>query len=159
MATAPPYRPGPNQGFVVAMQAKLTIEHQPPHDEWIIVSRWGKIGDFLSIARTLVRVTPGMPSPVQLMPRLITLSILLRLPSASGRSTFLLAQRLPARITVAGDFVPAEGYVRLGGRGRALRLLAEGRCTRRTDRSAFRVEAVRGFWIGEFIEGVPDPEP
>jgi hypothetical protein len=65
----------------------------------------------------------------------------------------LFAQRRPASVSVAGAFAPAEGYVRLLGLGAASRLRAEGRCVAGEISSAWRVEAVRVAWIGEFIEG------
>ena len=43
-------------------------------------------------------------------------------------ATFRLAACCPTGITVAGDFVPAEGYVRLYGSGPGLRMRSEGRC-------------------------------
>ena len=56
-------------------------------------------------------------------------------------------------MSVAGDFAPSEGYVRLYGRGTGLRLFAEARCVGRAILSAWRVEAARVAWVGEFIEG------
>jgi len=59
---------------------------------------------------------------------------------------------LPASMSLAGDFAPAEGYVRLHGRGTGLRLISEGRCVGRAILSAWRVDAAREPWVGEFIE-------
>jgi hypothetical protein len=150
-------RGSPRHGFVVAMQAKLTTAKGPPWFEWIIVSRWGVAGERLSVSRTKVRAVPGKPAPIHLMPRQTALAGLLRLPPVSGAgwATFLFFRRQPGAVSVAGDFVPAEGYVRLYGRGAALRLHAEGCCSAGAARSTWRVEAVRGSWIGDFIEGPP----
>jgi len=55
-------------------------------------------------------------------------------------------------MNVAGTFVPAQGYVTLRGPGLAMNLCAEGRCTAHDIRTAWRVKALRGPWVGEFIE-------
>jgi len=145
-------------GFVVAMRAEVTTAKGEPVWEWIIVSRWGTAGEHLSLGRTRVAAVPGKPAPIQLAPRQTALASLLRLPQLDGAPTFLLTQRLPASMSVAGDFGPAEGYVRLYGRGASLRLTAEGRCVGRAILSAWRVEATRAPWIGEFIENGVTPE-
>ena len=77
---------------------------------------------------------------------------LLRLPPAAGPPGFLFAQRQPAAVSVAGG-------VRLHGSGVGLRLRAEGRCGTGTTRPAWRVEAVRIAWIGEFIDAAAVPRP
>jgi hypothetical protein len=137
----------------MAMRAKLVTARRRPWYEWIIVSRWGPAGEHFSLGRTMVAVLPGKTAPIHLTPRQTALAGLLRFPSASGPPTFLFCQRRPPSVSVAGDFAPAEGYVRLHGSGRALRLRAEGRCVVGAIRSAWRVEAVRAAWIGEFVEG------
>jgi hypothetical protein len=53
---------------------------------------------------------------------------------------------------VAGAFAPTEGYLRLQGRDSKLQLQSEGRCVGRAVCPAWRVEAARVRWIGEFIE-------
>ena len=140
-------------GFVMAMRAKRTTAEGPSWYEWIIVSRWGAQSEHLSVGLTGVPVLRGKTAPIHLTPRQTALAGLLRLPPASGPPTFLFVQRQPASVSVAGDFAPAEGYVRLDGRGAVLRLHAEGRCGAGAFRPAWRVEAVRVAWIGEFIEG------
>jgi len=138
-------------GFVVAMRAAITTAKGKPSWEWIIVSRWGAAGEHLSLGRTKV-AAPGKAAPIQLAPRQTALASLLRLPPADGAPTFLLAQQLPASMRLAGDFAPVEGYVRLFGRGTGLRLTAEARYVGRAILSAWRMEATRVAWIGEFIE-------
>src|ERR1700712_4681797 len=44
--------PGPNNGFVVAMRAKLIGSVRRLPYEWMIVSRWGAHGEYLSIGWT-----------------------------------------------------------------------------------------------------------
>ena len=148
-----PMRPGTTRnGFVVAMRAAITTAKGTPSWEWIIVSRWGAAGEHLSLGRTKVAAPPGKAAPIHLAPRQTALASLLRLPPVDGVPTFLLAQQLPASMRLAGDFAPVEGYVRLFGRGAGLRLTAEARCLGRAILSAWRLEATRAAWIGEFIE-------
>jgi len=143
----------PRTGFVVAMRAAIVTAKGEPASEWLIVSRWGAAGEHLSIGRTKVAAPPGKPAPIQLAPKQTVLASMLRLPpAADGAATFLLAQRLPASMSLAGDFAPAEGYARLHGRGTGLRLSLEGRCVGRAILSAWRLEATREPWVGEFIE-------
>jgi hypothetical protein len=142
-----------HQGFVVAMRATVTTSKRPPWCEWIIVSRWGSLGEHLSVGRTKTAALAGMSAPIELAPCQTALAGLLRLPPISEASTFLFAQLLPASLSVAGDFTPLEGYVQLRGGGGRLRLLAEGRYVARALRTAWRVEAVQAAWIGEFVEG------
>ena len=139
-------------GFVVAMRARVTTAKRQPWHEWIIVSRWGAEGEHLSVGRTNVAALPGKSAPIHLMPRQTALAGLLRMPPVSGPRTFLFAQQKPVSLSVAGDFAPVEGYVRLHGVGAMPRLRAEGRCTAGAMCLAWRVEAVRAAWIGEFIE-------
>lgn len=142
----------PCVGFVIAMRARLITARGPPRQEWIIVSRWGGAGEHLSIARTRVAVAAGRGAPIHLAPRQTALAGLLRLPPVAGPATFLFAQDLPDEVRLAGQFAAVEGYVRLLGRAGALRLRAEGRCAVGANRAAWRVEAARGAWIGEFVE-------
>jgi hypothetical protein len=145
----------PRHSFVVAMRAKQTTSKGPPWYEWIIVSRWGIAGMYLSIGRTGVSASRGKTVPINLAPSHTAMARLLRMPPAAGSQTFLSIRRKPANVSVPGNFSAAEGYVRLGGRDAATRLLAEGSCLVRASRSARRVKAVRMPWIGEFIEGAP----
>lgn len=138
----------------MAMRAKLTIADGSSWYEWLIASRWGAAGEYLSVGRTMVPALADMTAPIHLAPRQTALARLLPLPSAAGLSSFLFIHRLPESVSVAGDFAAAEGYVRLHGRGATLRLRAEGRCRAADATDAgWRVAAVRRAWIGEFIEG------
>ena len=149
----------PRLGFVVAMRARVTTAKDTPWYEWLIVSRWGPVGQHLLVGRTHLAAQPGQAAPIHLVPRRTALAELLRLPPAAGPPVFLFAQRQPAAVSVAGGFAPAEGYVRLHGSGVGLRLRAEGRCGAGATRPAWRVEAVRIAWIGEFIEAAAEPRP
>ena len=67
-------------------------------------------------------------------------------------ATFHLAPALPGQVTVAGDFAPAEGRVRLYGIGPKLRVRLKGQCLSCDVPNTWLVEATRAAWIGEFIE-------
>jgi hypothetical protein len=144
-------------GFVVAMRAKLTPAEQPPWHEWIVVSRWGAAGEHLSIARTFVPALPDEMAPIRLQPRQTALALLIDEPSAASLSTFVLAPQLPSRVTVAGNFAPAAGRIRLHGRGTALRLRTARHCTGHAIQPSWRIDAMRVPWIGEFIESMASP--
>lgn len=139
-----------NRGFVVAMRAKLVAATRPSQFEWIIVSRWGTAGEYLSIAWTSLRANRG-EAPIDLTPRQAVLAVRREQSKKWSPATFLLATSLPDEITVAGDFMPAEGYARLYGKDAGLRLRSEG-WSAAPEQRAWHVEATRQPWIGEFIE-------
>lgn len=152
-----PFSRRPRYGFVVAMRAKLSIEEGAVWREWIIAARWGTEGNYLSIARTFLPAPPARSAPIELVPRETALATVLRLPPISATETFLLARWPLFEVSLAGDFVPAEGFVQLRARGAVIGLRAEGRCIHGT-RLAWRAEAVRVPWIGDFIEEAPRTE-
>jgi hypothetical protein len=114
-------------GFVVAMRAKLINAPHPPCFEWVIVSRWGAGGEHLSIGWTAQPALPG-EAPIHLAPCKTSLAVRPHQTAADTPATFLLAPALPNEITVAGDFVPAEGFVHLYGSGAMLRVQLKGLC-------------------------------
>jgi hypothetical protein len=133
------------------MRAKLINAPNPPHFEWVIVCRWGPGGEHLSIGWTSQPALPG-EAPINLAPVKTSLAVRLPETAAGAAATFLLAPALPDKITVAGDFLPAEGYVRLYGDGAELRVQLKGLCLACAVRSSWEVEATRAVWLGEFIE-------
>jgi hypothetical protein len=150
----PPVPPVSYQGFVVAMRAKLLGTPRLAMYEWIIVSRWGNGGDHLSISWTSLPGRAGV-APIHLVPRHTAVAV--RQDPFPGRApaTFVLTAALPEGMTVAGDFLPARGYVRLYGSGTRLRVRSKGQSLKPDIRSAWRIVATRQAWIGEFIEGAP----
>ncbi|HEX3575077.1 MAG TPA: hypothetical protein VHU42_10795 [Rhodopila sp.] len=153
MTPKPPGLPAlanPNRGFVVAMRARL-VGSRPPHYEWTIVSRWGPNGENLTIGWTGLPAAAG-ETPIELTPRQTAFAVRPASSTAWAPATFCLATSLPNRLTVAGDFVPAEGYVRLYGSGSMLRMCSRGVCPVPTLRGPWHLEATRTIWIGEFIE-------
>ncbi|MDR3530747.1 MAG: hypothetical protein P4L90_09365 [Rhodopila sp.] len=139
------------------MRARLVGAIRPSRFEWIIVSRFGRDGDHLSIAWTTLPARPG-EAPIQLTPQQTALAVRRQGASARAAATFQLIRSLPEGLTVAGDFVPAEGYVRLYGGGERLRLRSEGRCLKPGIRSDWHVSATRASWMGEFVESASPPE-
>src|ERR1700761_3752474 len=138
-------------GFVVAMRAKLINALYPERFEWVIVSRWGNDGDHLSIGWTEEPALLG-EAPLHLTPNKTSLAVLPPETATATPTTFQLAPRLPNRVTVAGEFLPAEGYVRLYGAGMSLRVRVKGQALSCAVPSTWEVEATRAAWLGEFIE-------
>jgi hypothetical protein len=120
-----------------------------PRREWLIVSRWGEGGRFLSISRCLIPVVTAS-APFGLSPVETALAVLIPAPGAERTPGFLFARRLPARMVLAGTFMPVEGYACLRHRTGRLRLTAEGRCMPRAD--AWRLDASQEPWDGEFLD-------
>jgi hypothetical protein len=143
--------PVSNCGFVVAMRAKLVGASLASLYEWMIVSRWGTDGEYLSIAWTSMPARPG-PAPFNLTPRQTAYGVRRERPSAWVPPTFQLAAWLPGDLPMAGEFVPAEGFVRLYGAGNKLRIRSEGKCVKPNLRLPWNVDATRAAWIGEFVE-------
>ena len=167
-------------GFVIALAGEVgTASYERPNRilrerrEWLIASRWGRDGEYISLSST--RQTPDAcsPAPIGLVPRITCLGVLLSPSGKDEVDTFLLVRRLPPGITVAGSFSPAYGYVRLYGPVGGLRLTAAARHSadvgrrdgglvawdppnglpnRRTG-AAWHIEARRRSWAVEFVEG------
>jgi hypothetical protein len=140
-----------SRGFVVAMRAKLINAYYPDRFEWVIVSRWGTEGEHLSIGWTHEPALAG-EAPLHLSPNQTSLAVLPRETAAETPAVFQLAPTRPNEITVAGEFLPAEGYVRLYGAGLSLRVRVKGQCLSCTVPSTWQIEATRAAWLGEFIE-------
>jgi hypothetical protein len=146
--------PSPSLGFVVAMRARLVDTGCPPRCEWMIVSRWGPYGENLSIGWTSLPAAGG-DAPIGLTPRKTAFAVRHERSSSWTPATFRLEPLAPERIMVAGDFVPAQGYVRLYGTGSNLRVQSVGECLQPNLRAGWHMEATRAIWIGEFIEERP----
>jgi hypothetical protein len=140
-----------SHGFVVAMRAKLINVPLPARFEWLIVSRWGSHLQHLSIGWTSQPAATD-EAPMNLTPNKTSLAVLPDTTYAQNPATFHLAPALPGQVTVAGDFVPAEGLVHLYGVGTELRVRLKGQCLSCKVPNTWHVEATRAAWIGEFIE-------
>jgi hypothetical protein len=143
--------PSESLGFVVAMRAKQTNANGPPSSEWMIVSRWGTHGEYVSIGWTAVPAYRG-DAPIYLTPNRTAVALRQQQSCLWNPTTFRLAPFLPDRLTVAGDFVPAEGYVQIYGRGPTLRMRTNGHDIEADLPSTWTIRATRAAWIGEFIE-------
>jgi hypothetical protein len=141
----------PSHGFVIAMRAKPIGAHSAARHEWMIVSRWGTRAEYLSIAWTSRPAHLGT-APIGLAPRQTALAVRQERTAAWTPATFTLASSLPGHIPVAGEFVPARGYIRLYGSATKIRMHSEGECLKPGLRAPWHVEATRARWIGEFIE-------
>ena len=168
-------------GFVVAMAADTEFgEFDRPScivrraKGWLIVSRWGPAGEYLSISSTQDVADSGTTAPVGLTPKCTSVGFLLSQKDGGSESTFLLARRLPTDTVVAGTFFPTDGYARLTQRAGRFRLTAEGRYAHGLDdlqappegadrrpppcnggaAFAWHIDAVQHPWSGEFVEPV-----
>ncbi len=168
------------KGFVVAMRATVAHlsadrPHQPTEavaPDWLIVSRWGGAAEYLTISSARgqpdaagAEAAEARPAPVGLHPRRTWFGVLT--PDREGpESMFLLNRDLPKDMPIAGDFAPAEGYVRLiteeDGTFRLVavaRELAEGERpapwpARAQTPPAWHLVAERRPWQGEYLDGV-----
>jgi hypothetical protein len=168
-------------GFVVAMAADTAFgEFDMPSrivrraKGWLIVSRWGPAGEYLSISSTQEMDDPGTKAPLGLAPKCTSVGFLLSQDDDGSESNFLLVRRLPTDTVVAGAFFPTEGYARLQHRGGQFYLMAEGRYAHGLDELpapgpgadrrglpcnagaafAWHVDAVQYPWPGEFVEPI-----
>jgi len=143
-------------GFVVAMKGDLSLGqydrptallHTAPF--WLIVSRWGRDGEFLTISSADRALPDSIDAPAGLAPRNTLFGLMLSEDEEQFEATFLLVRRLPPRVSVAGTFFPADGYARLHNAVEDLRLTSEGRHAHS-----------RGSRDGEVVrKDVPDPAP
>jgi hypothetical protein len=141
----------PTIGFVVAMRARLLIPRARARFEWIIVSRSGQHGERLLISWTSLSASSEEP-PLDLVTHQTALAIG-QGPLISSRSmTFLLCQSLPEGVLVAGDFLPARGYVKLYGTRPNLRVQSVGRSLKPKLHPDWRTDAKRVMWFGEYFD-------
>jgi hypothetical protein len=160
----------------MAMAADVgTASFDRPHDiqqrsrEWLIVSRWGRNGEYLTLSRTCFSPVSDAEAPIALAPSVTCVGVLMTPPQVAGVDTFLLTRQLPRDVTVAGQFAPADGFVRLCGPVESLHLTASARdepdsaggCDPHPDVAGMRsvagagtwhINACRRPWDGEFVE-------
>ena len=144
------------KGFVLAMSANIAVsEYGRPTvirtriREWIVVSRWGGDGEYLSISTASECGANQRLAPNGLRPRNTLLGLLVSDSPGEPSSTFLLVRQPPHPVQLAGIFFPAEGYAHLMGPAGSLRLSARARYSHS-----------RGWENGrEILKDVPDPAP
>jgi hypothetical protein len=143
-------------GFIAAMAANMAFsEYNSPmsavthHKEWIIVSSWGRNGDFLSLSRTNMPALNQEIAPPGLQPVGTHLGILLAHTPDQSEAEYLLVRHLPPNVPVGGVFHPSDGYVRVLRQDGILRVIAHGRYAHS-----------HGIWEGQpIVSDVPDPAP
>ena len=144
------------RGFVLAMSAQIAMSdyakpsaiHTRIH-EWIVVSRWGGEGEYLSISTAGECAVGADLAPGGLRPCNTLLGILVADASDQPQSTFLLVRQRPPSVPLAGTFFPADGYVVVDGPAGRLRLSARARYSHS-----------RGWENGrQVLKDVPDPAP
>ncbi|HEY1930900.1 MAG TPA: hypothetical protein VGG99_02720 [Acetobacteraceae bacterium] len=120
-------------GFVVAMEAAIELaRYDVPmrrvgsRGEWIIVSRWGADGEFLSISQTGIAAEGAGDAPDGLQPDLTFLGLRMTAAGEAAETAYLMLRNLPPDLMVAGVFAPTDGYALVGLTG-GLRLAASGR--------------------------------
>jgi hypothetical protein len=150
---SPQSRFTPPQGFVIALRATLLDLFGTARQEWLIASRWGPDGRFLSIARTLVGASSTAVAPQHLIPRWSTLALLAACNVETTAPRFTFATQCPSGLTLSGRFAPAHGEVHLHGSDDAsIGLQGNARCLPGRSPRAFQFIGVRVGWIGEFVE-------
>jgi hypothetical protein len=145
----------PPQGFVIAVLATIISRSGGSHKEWLIASRWGDGGSYLSIARTLVRAGTAVTAPMHLAPRWSAFALLDAGSTDSTGPCFTFTAQPPVGMQLAGHFAPSFGGVRVEGDAPSLRLRGAVRCLGHHSRHGFEFDGVRGTWVGEFIEVLP----
>jgi hypothetical protein len=148
-------RSSPPQGFVIAVRATVVGRLGGSHKEWLIASRWGNGGSYLSIARTLIRADDAATAPMHLAPRWSAFALLDPGSTDCTGPCFTLTAQPPLGVRLAGRFAPSTGGVRVEGAASLLRLRGDVRCLGHRSRYGFDFDGVRAAWVGEFIEPVP----
>lgn len=144
------------ESFVIAMFAEIAFgAYEEPFriknraNDWLIVSRWGLDAEYLTISRTETPSAVRNGAPIGLTPRATFFGLLSPVHPAGVDSLFLLVRRLPPGITVAGAFLPSDGFACLSGAGKPQLLAAAGRYAHSLGHTG----------AGELRGDVPDPPP
>jgi hypothetical protein len=142
----------PPLGFVIALRAEIIDRAGTARSEWLIASRWGRGGPYLSIARTLVPPRTTVAAPPHLVPRWSALALLDARSALSDSAVFRFIPHRPSQLLLAGRFAPAFGSVQVECHAGSIRLQGDVNCLPRKSGRAYRFEGVRVVWVGEFIE-------
>jgi hypothetical protein len=151
-----------------AYNTPTLIEHQ--HDEWLVVSCWGGDANYLAVSRTGLTASAAEVAPDGLQPATTFLGILIERAPEEAESTYLIVRRLPAGVSVAGVFLPADGFCSVVRAGGTITLRAAGRLAHSIGHHsgkqvrkdipdpapnsefafAWHIRATQRPWIGEF---------
>jgi hypothetical protein len=144
------------KSFLVAMANDLgRAPYEMPNkivergQEWLIVSRFGPDGEYLSISEAGAIAGGAAEVPAGIRPVNSILGILANCDEGTQTAEFLLTRNLPDGITVAGTFFPAEGFARLTKDTETVRLHACGRHAHSRGSAEGR----------EVLRDVPNPAP
>jgi hypothetical protein len=120
----------------------LSQQRRATSNEWLIVARWGRDGEYLTVSRTGMGRGAGSTAPINLAPTTTCIGMLTPygdeyggdehghdMHGSSVSDLFTLTRHLPEGVTVAGVFTPAEGFIRLRGPVEAMLLTASARDT------------------------------
>lgn len=143
---------GPPLGFVVALRGTIVRRSSATRREWLIASRWGDGGCYLSVARTLVSIGAETLAPRDLVPRWSVLAFLDARSSGSSSPSFQFADQCPAGLTLAGRFASSRGSVRVEGSDKTIRLWGSIHCLPQEAGRHLQFEGVQIDWVGEFVE-------
>lgn len=139
-------------GFVVALRGAIVPQDGTVRREWLIASRWGKNGCFLSVARTLVPAQAEAFAPPNVVPRCSTLAIIRANSAGSNSTSFVFVDERPVGLELVGRFASARGNVWVEGDGRSMRLWGHVHCVGGRSGRHFQFEGTQIAWVGEFIE-------
>lgn len=141
--------------FTIAMLNTLRIgpydfpyRTNPPTSEWLIASRGGPDGAYLTISDTANSVGPDTKTaPPELEPQNSIVGVLAE--EADGTAEFLWLRHLPSGVSVPGRFFPADGVARLSYADGAFGLRAFGRHAHSAGTSG----------TGQVLHDIPHPAP
>jgi hypothetical protein len=143
------------KSLLVAMAADISLSRydQPSvvvraARKWLIVSRLGAEGEFITISVSEEISTPEHVAPIGIHPMQTLVGLLLS-EDAAAEATFLLVRQNPVGLGIAGTFFPADGYARVVAHRDGLRLVSEGRHAHNRGRENTR----------EIRKDIPDPAP
>ncbi|MBY0318273.1 MAG: hypothetical protein K2X72_06075 [Reyranella sp.] len=142
----------PPLGFVIALRAEVADQAGSARSEWLIASRWGDGGTYLSIARTLVPVRTTVAAPPYLVPRWSALALLDARSAHSNSPIFSFIPERPLQLPLAGRFCPSLGSAQMECRDESIRLHGDLNCMPRRSGRAYRFDGTRVIWVGEFIQ-------
>jgi hypothetical protein len=116
--------------------------------KWLIVSRLGAEGEFITISMSEEIAAPEHVAPIGIHPMQTLVGLLLS-EDKTAEATFLLVRQNPVGLGIAGTFFPADGYARVIAHRDGLRLVSEGRHAHNRGRENTR----------EIRKDIPDPAP
>ena len=118
--------------------------------EWLIVARWGRSGEYVSISRT-DEIAATNETPILLLPKRTIIAMAHR-KTRQYPAAFRLITSVPDGITVGGTFIPVIGRAFLCNTSLGLHLRCKAFPSDCGAQVEWNLDAVSVPWIGEFIE-------